>query len=179
MQIFYASHDGQAHRIADRIASRLAAADIVTVLQDLAAPRCAPVGEDLVVVVAAVRYGYHLPQADRFLAGLRKLPAPPPLVFISVNLTARKPGKQSADGNAYLRKVLHKHGLKPVLAEAVAGKLDYPRYSRFDRFMIRLIMRMTGGPTDPAAVVEFTDWDQVDAIADRIAVCESATSSVG
>lgn len=27
--------------------------------------------------------------------------------------------------------------------------------------VIRLIMWMTQGPTDPSAVVEFTDWDQV------------------
>jgi menaquinone-dependent protoporphyrinogen oxidase len=28
--------------------------------------------------------------------------------------------------------------------------------------MIRFIMWMTKGPTDPNAVVEFTDWDKVD-----------------
>ena len=31
--------------------------------------------------------------------------------------------------------------------------------------MIRLIMWITGGPTDPATVVEFTDWQQVEAFA--------------
>ncbi|WP_370654382.1 flavodoxin domain-containing protein [Rhodoferax sp.] len=44
-----------------------------------------------------------------------------------------------------------------------AGKLDYPRYRFVDRFMIRLIMFMTNGPTDPKAVIEFTDWQQVEA----------------
>ena len=29
--------------------------------------------------------------------------------------------------------------------------------------MIRFIMLMTKGPTDPTAVVEFTDWQQVEA----------------
>jgi menaquinone-dependent protoporphyrinogen oxidase len=29
--------------------------------------------------------------------------------------------------------------------------------------MIRFIMWMTHGPTDPTAVVEFTDWEQVEA----------------
>jgi menaquinone-dependent protoporphyrinogen oxidase len=43
-----------------------------------------------------------------------------------------------------------------------AGKIDYPRYTPFDRFMIRLIMWMTQGPTDPAAVIDFTDWRQVE-----------------
>ncbi len=44
-----------------------------------------------------------------------------------------------------------------------AGKLDYPKYGPFDRFMIRFIMWITKGPTDPTTVVEFTDWQQVEA----------------
>jgi menaquinone-dependent protoporphyrinogen oxidase len=35
--------------------------------------------------------------------------------------------------------------------------------------MIRLIMLMTGGPTDPRGVYEFTDWHRVEAFADTIA----------
>jgi menaquinone-dependent protoporphyrinogen oxidase len=49
-----------------------------------------------------------------------------------------------------------------------AGKLDYPRDGFFDRFMIRLIMRMTQGPTDPTAVIDFTDWQQVEAFGQRL-----------
>jgi menaquinone-dependent protoporphyrinogen oxidase len=43
-----------------------------------------------------------------------------------------------------------------------AGKINYPSYGFMDRLMIRLIMWMTKGPTDPQAVVEFTDWKQVE-----------------
>ena len=49
-----------------------------------------------------------------------------------------------------------------------AGKLDYPRYTFWDRQIIRLIMFITKGPTDPDAVVDFTDWQQVDAFARKI-----------
>ena len=35
--------------------------------------------------------------------------------------------------------------------------------------MIRLIMTLTGGPTDLSTQVEFTDWAQVDGLAQRIA----------
>jgi menaquinone-dependent protoporphyrinogen oxidase len=34
-------------------------------------------------------------------------------------------------------------------------------YGFLDRTMIRFIMWMTKGPTDPNTNVEFTDWDQV------------------
>ena len=172
MLLFYATRDGQSRRIADHIAAGLAAggiratphdlAEASAASSDLAAPR-------LVVVVAAVRYGRHLPEAERFLATYAALRAPAPLVFISVNLTARKPNKDTASGNQYLRKSIVRHRLRPVLAAAVAGRLDYPRYGWFDRQLIRLIMTLTGGPTDPRTCVEFTEWRAVDALAERIA----------
>lgn len=124
---------------------------------------------DLIVLVAAVRYGRHLPQADQLLATYGKLATHPPLVLLSINLTARKPGKRSPEGCAYLRKSIRKHRLTPILAEAIAGRLDYPRYRWGDRQAIRFIMMLTGGPTDPSTQVEFTDWEQVDSLAQRIA----------
>jgi menaquinone-dependent protoporphyrinogen IX oxidase len=39
-----------------------------------------------------------------------------------------------------------------------AGALRYPRYRWYDRFMIRLIMKMTGGETDTSKEVVYTDW---------------------
>ena len=57
---------------------------------------------------------------------------------------------------------------KPQLCAVFAGKLDYPRYGFFDRQMIRLIMWMTKGPTDPKAVVEFTDWAKVEAFGQAV-----------
>lgn len=149
--------------------------------QDLAGAFPAPselAGCRLVVVVAAVRYGRHLPVAERFFAAYRELLAQAPLVFVSVNLTARKPGKDTAEGNRYLGKTVARHRLKPALATAVAGRLDYPHYGWFDRQIIRLIMKMTGGPTDPRSCVEFTAWAAVDEIASRIAGLHEA-SNVG
>jgi len=172
MLLFYATRDGQSRRIAERIAARLAEAGISASPQDLAVAQPAPAAcaaARLVAVVAAVRYDRHLPEAEQFLAAYRALPAPAPLVFVSVNLTARKPGKDTVDGNRYLRKTLGRHRLHPVLATAVAGRLDYPLYGWLDRQIIRLIMQLTGGPTDPRSCVEFTAWDGVDELASRIA----------
>ena len=133
-----------------------------------------PAPEDLaaasaIVLVAAVRYGKHLPEAERFLAAYSSLASPPPLALASVNLTARKPEKTTATGNAYLRKTIARHRLTPALAVAFAGRLDYRRYSWRDRAIIRFIMLLTGGPTDPQTSVEYTSWDAVDKFAARIA----------
>lgn len=35
--------------------------------------------------------------------------------------------------------------------------------------MIRLIMKMTDGPTDPNTVIDYTDWEKVDKLADEVA----------
>ncbi len=172
MLLFYATRDGQSRRIAAHIAARLAESGIRAAPHDLAGGFPAP-GEfaaaPLVVVVVAVRYGRHLPEAERFFATYRELLVQGPLVFVSVNLTARKPGKDTEAGNRYLRKSIARHRLKPTLATAVAGRLDYPHYGWFDRQIIRLIMKLTGGPTDTTNCVEFTAWQAVDGIASRIA----------
>ena len=44
--------------------------------------------------------------------------------------------------------------------------------------MIRFIMWMTKGPTDPKAVVEFTDWSRVEAFGHEIAKMVPASASV-
>ena len=169
--IFYATRDGQARRIAEHICGRLAEIEPLARPQDLAVIQPAPEDLDvisLIVLVAAVRYGKHLPEADQFLATYRSLASPPPLALASVNLTARKPEKTTATGNAYLRKTIARHCLAPALAVAFAGRLDYQRYNWRDRLIIRFIMLLTGGPTDPDARIEFTSWDAVDDFAARI-----------
>lgn len=58
---------------------------------------------------------------------------------------------------------------KPRHLAVFAGKLDYGRYGWRDRSIIRLIMLLTGGPTDPSACVEYTDWAKVHAFGERVA----------
>lgn len=170
--VYYATHDGQARRIAEHICGRLSEGGALARPQNLALARPAPqelAVAALIVLVAAVRYGKHLPEADQFLAAYRSLASPPPLALASVNLTARKPEKTTATGNAYLRKTIARHRLTPALAVAFAGRLDYRLYSWRDRQIIRFIMLLTGGPTDPDTRIEYTSWDAVDDFADRIA----------
>lgn len=170
--IYYASHDGQTRRIATRIAARIGERGRETRLTDLGerTPTRAEIeAAGGVVIAAAIRYGHHLTEADALVTACRDLFTARPPAVVSVSLTARKPNKRTAETNIYLRKWLHRHDLRPIVAAAVAGRLDYPSYRPLDRLMIRLIMKITGGPTDPTARIEYTDWDAVDALADRIA----------
>jgi menaquinone-dependent protoporphyrinogen oxidase len=177
--ICYATRDGQAKKIALHVAARLAAKNIVVEPHDLetAPPSAAELAQaPLVAAVLAIRYGRHLPQSMRLVEALSACATPPLLALASVCLTARKAGKDTAQGNVYLRKFIARHRLQPALAMALAGRLAYPNYRWFDRLAIRFIMWMTGGPTDPHVTVEFTDWSKVDSFADGIAALyETAT----
>jgi menaquinone-dependent protoporphyrinogen oxidase len=123
---------------------------------------------DSIVLGASIRYGHHQPQVAQFIERHQALLERKANAFFSVNIVARKPQKNRPETNPYLIKFLRQIRWKPQLLEVFAGKLDYPRYGFFDRFMIRLIMRMTDGPTDPKAVIDFTDWAQVEAFGLRL-----------
>jgi menaquinone-dependent protoporphyrinogen oxidase len=117
---------------------------------------------DKIVIGASIRYGKHSRQLYRLVKEHQGLLDSRPNAFFSVNVVARKPEKRTPDTNPYLRKFLRQIAWKPQQVTVFAGKLEYPKYKWWDRYMIQFIMWMTKGPTDPQATIEFTDWNQVD-----------------
>ena len=167
--ILYSTTDGQTLRICQRIQEHIESAGQRVTLASIADEPCPELGAfDKIVVAARIRYGKHQPQVFAFvkahLAELERVPN----AFFSVNIVARKAEKNRAETNPYVRKFLAKTPWRPNLVDVFAGKLDYPRYRFFDRHVIRFIMWMTQGPTDPSAVVEFTDWRRVEAFAREV-----------
>lgn len=120
---------------------------------------------DKIVIGASIRYGKHRPSVFEFVAKHRAQLDGKPSAFFTVNIVARKPEKNRPETNPYLKKFLQQSRWQPRLLDVFAGRLDYPSYRPLDRLMIRFIMLITKGPTDPATVVEFTDWQRVDAFA--------------
>jgi menaquinone-dependent protoporphyrinogen oxidase len=114
---------------------------------------------DTVVVGASIRYGHHRPTVLRYLRENRQSVK----ALFTVNIVARKPGKSAPDTNPYMKKLLRQIGWRPPLLAVFAGRLDYPSLGFLDRNVIRFIMLLTRGPTDPKGTFEFTDWQQVDA----------------
>jgi menaquinone-dependent protoporphyrinogen oxidase len=76
---------------------------------------------------------------------------------------ARKPEKNTPETNPYMRKFLAASAWRPKTLAVFAGRIDYKRYGFWDRQVIRFIMWLTKGPTDPDTDVEFTDWGKVEA----------------
>ncbi|HET7650149.1 MAG TPA: menaquinone-dependent protoporphyrinogen IX dehydrogenase [Gammaproteobacteria bacterium] len=168
--IAYSTVDGHTRTICEVLANHLNAAGnrtTVTGIPDLDA--AALDSFDKVVVGASIRYGKYRPDLEAFVvncaAQLNRMPS----AFFTVNLVARKPGRDTPETNPYVGSILRKTAWKPKAVAVFAGKLDYPRYRLPDRLIIQFIMWLTGGPTNPATVRDFTDWANVQDFAYRIA----------
>lgn len=164
------STDGHTLRICGRLRQILQGAGravTLTMIED--ASTVSPEAFDLVVIGARIRYGKTdarvIRYANRHAEALNAMPG----AFFSVNIVARKPAKDRPETNPYVQAFLRRVAWRPQRLEVFAGKLDLPRCGRLDRTIIRFIMWLTGGPTDPQAVVDFTDWRRVDAFGHALA----------
>jgi menaquinone-dependent protoporphyrinogen oxidase len=167
--IAYSTIDGQTLRICDRIRKILEGTGCAIVLFEIGkAPEPDVAAFDLIVIGASIRYGKHRPEVFRFIEAHRTALDRAPSAFFSVNVVARKAGKDTPTGNPYIRAFRRKTSWIPKAVGVFAGRIDYPTYGFVDRQVIRLIMWMTGGPTDPTSCTEFTDWAAVDRFAQRI-----------
>ena len=117
---------------------------------------------DMIVIGASIRYGKHDKKIYSFIERNLTILEDKANAFFSVNVVARKPAKRQPDTNPYLKKFLKEITWQPKTLAVFAGKIDYPRYSFWDRNIIRLIMWMTKGPTDPTVTIDYTDWKQVE-----------------
>jgi menaquinone-dependent protoporphyrinogen oxidase len=117
---------------------------------------------DKIVIGASIRYGKHSKRVYEFIEKNEEMLNSIPNAFFSVNVVARKPEKRLPETNPYLKKFLRQISWQPELLAVFAGKLNYPMYRFWDRQIIRFIMWMTRGPTDPKTVIDYTDWKQVE-----------------
>ena len=166
--IIYSTTDGHTRSICERLQSIAADGNDVDLVAMAEQPGIDIGPYDKVVIGASIRYGKHQQEVFDFIARNQAALESKANALFSVNVVARKPEKNTPETNPYLQKFLNKIAWKPDNLAVFAGKIDYPRYGTFDRTMIRFIMWMTKGPTDPTLTIEFTDWDKVDEFGRRI-----------
>ena len=166
----YSTTDGHTRLICERLARAVQAGGRAARVLHL--PDCTAADIDAsggIVVGASIRYGKHKPEVAEFVARHRAAIEARPNALFSVNVVARKPGKDVPEGNPYLQKFLRTIAWKPQRLAVFAGRINYPNLGTFDRQMIRFIMWITKGPTDTTGVFEFTDWSRVDAFGRELA----------
>ena len=161
--ILYSTTDGHTIQICKRLQSVIEKEGHQVELADLKdTPSLDGKSFDKIVIGASIRYGKHQPLVSEFIANNQATLEAHPNALFSVNVVARKPEKNTPETNPYLVKFLKKIDWQPQNLGVFAGRIEYPALGFMDRTMIRFIMWMTKGPTDPTGTYEFTDWDKVE-----------------
>lgn len=162
----YHSYEGQTSKIADRIASQLAASGFeADVLDANEAPP--PLGYDAVILGDSIHLGEHSQSLTRFArrhaAELHKQP----LALFQVSLTsATDDDEHSAKAHELLHGFTDETGIDPDIVALFAGSLAYTKYGWFKRRMMRrLVLSEIADAADISHDHEFTDWEAVEAFA--------------
>ena len=166
--VVYSSTDGQTKNICDRI---------VEFSKDKNKVKLVPLDEafklnisefDKIIIGASIRYGKHSKELYNFIELNKNILDQKQSIFFSVNVVARKLEKNTPETNPYIQKFLKISNWRPKKIGVFAGRVDYPNYGFFDKYVIKLIMFLTNGPTDTSQSYEFTDWSKVDKFAKEL-----------
>jgi menaquinone-dependent protoporphyrinogen oxidase len=161
--LLYSTTDGHTIEICKRLQSVIEKEGDAVEIADLkGVPALDGRDFDKVVIGASIRYGKHQKTVYEFIRNNQQRLEACPNALFSVNVVARKPEKNTPETNPYLQKFLRQIDWRPQNLGVFAGKISYPKYGFIDKQMIRFIMWMTKGPTDPTATIEFTDWGAVE-----------------
>ncbi len=158
--IIYSTTDGQTKKICSKIAEENSNKNVkLCPISDVA-------NEDLnnydkIVIGASIRYGKHDQKVLYFVKRNINVLNKVKTAFFSVNVVARKKEKNTPSTNPYVIKFRKQTNWDPTKVGVFAGKVDYPSYRFFDKYIIRFIMWLTKGPTDVSKSYEFTNWDEV------------------
>jgi menaquinone-dependent protoporphyrinogen oxidase len=131
---------------------------------------------DAFLVAGSVLMGRHQRYLRDFVkANARRLNASPSL-FVSVcGALAGSWSRGQGEARGYVSDFLDQTGWRPSLALSVAGALPYTKYGLLTRWMMKLVSKSTGRPTDTSRDWEFTDWGEVDRVANEFSDTLGAT----
>ena len=166
--IIYSSTDGHTVKICEKIIEIIKHESIISLSSIEEADSLDLESFDFILVGASIRYGNHKANLFSFIKNNLESLNKKDTAFFNVNAVARKEDKNTPATNPYLIKFLKKVAWKPTLLEVFAGKISYPKYHFYDKHMIRFIMWMSKGPTDPSKVFEFTDWKKVESFGKKV-----------
>ena len=168
--IIYSSTDGQTKTICEKIKSFSKNSESVKLISLEEASNFNLQSYEDIIIGASIRYGKHSKNLYKFISSNKETLEKKKTAFFSVNVVARKPEKNTPETNPYMKKFLKISNWKPDKLGVFAGKVNYPNYGFFDKYIIRLIMFITKGPTDTSKSFEFTDWSKVEDFARELSL---------
>ena len=168
--IIYSSTDGQTKTICEKIKSFSKNSESIKLIPLEEASNFNLQSYEDIIIGASIRYGKHSKNLYKFISSNKETLEKKRSAFFSVNVVARKPEKNTPETNPYMQKFLKISNWKPNKLGVFAGKVNYPNYSFFDKYIILLIMFITKGPTDTTKSFEFTDWSKVEDFAKELSL---------
>ena len=168
--IIFSTTDGHTKKICERIVNFLNNEKLVKIVSLEEATKLDLSEFQRIIVGASIRYGKHSKELYKFIKLNKRILDQKESVFFSVNVVARKYEKNTPETNPYIKKFLKVSKWQPKKLGVFAGKVDYPSYNIFDKYIIKLIMFITGGPTDTSKSYEFTDWSKVEDFAKELKI---------
>jgi menaquinone-dependent protoporphyrinogen oxidase len=168
--IIYGTAHGQTALIAQEIARVLRTHHEVTVLRGNQLQDRSPAGYDAFVVAGSVRFGRHQRYIQTVVRAHVGLLNSVPSAFVSVSgaMAGSEPESQRI-ARGYRDAFLEATGWRPGIARSVAGGIPFTRYRPWTRWMMKMISRRTGRPTDTSRDYDFTDWREVRKLAEDFA----------
>tara|TARA_Y100001960_G_C14553349_1_gene766920 strand:+ start:256 stop:780 length:525 start_codon:yes stop_codon:yes gene_type:complete len=166
--IIYSSTDGHTKTICKQIANFLNNGVTTKIISLNEATKIDLTEFNKIIIGASIRYGKHSKKLYKFIELNKNILDQKKSIFFSVNVVARKPEKSTPDTNPYIKKFLKISKWRPKKIGVFAGKVDYPNYGFFDKYVIKLIMFITKGPTDTSISYEFTNWQKVQEFSQEI-----------
>ena len=168
--IIYSSTDGQTKIICEKIKNFSKNSESIKIISLEEASDFNLQFFEKIIIGASIRYGKHNKNLYKFISSNKETLEKKRSAFFSVNVVARKLEKNTPETNPYMQKFLKISNWKPDKLGVFAGKVDYPNYGFFDKYIIQLIMFITKGPTDTSRSFEFTDWSKVEDFARELSL---------
>ena len=166
--ILYSTVDGHTKHICEYMSEKLNKGKEITISSVEESDKFNLSDFSEIVLGASVRYGYHRKNVYEFVKTNKATLEKKKTAFFSLNLTARKPEKNTPETNPYIIKFLKKVQWEPTIKGVFAGRLDYPSLDCANKLAILFIMVITNGPKDISQVYELTDFKKVDELIQSI-----------
>ena len=166
--IIYSSTDGHTKAICGRIIKFFNDKNLIELLALKEALKVDLSKYKKIIIGASIRYGKHSRELYRFINSNKNILDQKDSIFFSVNVVARKTEKNTPETNPYIKKFLKISQWRPKKIGVFAGRVDYPNYGFFDKYIIKFIMFLTNGPTDTSMAYEFTNWQKVQEFGQEI-----------
>lgn len=167
--LVYHTQEGQAAKVADRVASALRAGGAsVEVHPAELAP--SPAGFDGVILGDSIHIGRHSKELTRYAMehadALNELPSA--LFQVSMTSASDDPA-HTEQAAAMVQQFSEATRFDPDMVGLFAGALAYTRYGWIKRALMKQIAGRRQGATDTSRDWEYTDWEDVDAFAADVA----------